>query len=106
MHKLVDVLLLCWVGWPSPVALEKLKKPLPGIVTVTLSDGRTNLEEPMAECPELLGLATEIISGHVSNNAIAADQLQGLIPNVFNALASAEQAAAAPTEGRTGSAGE
>ena len=32
----------------------------------------------MAERPELLGLATEIVSAHVSHNAIAADQLQGL----------------------------
>jgi hypothetical protein len=86
----------CRVGWPSPVALAKLKKTLPGMVTVTLSGGRTNLEEPMAECPELLGLATEIISGHVSNNAIAADQLPGLIANVVSALASVEQATAAP----------
>ena len=50
----------------------------------------------MAERPELLGLATEIVSAHVRNNAIAADQLPGLIRQVFNALATVEQATAAP----------
>jgi predicted transcriptional regulator len=50
----------------------------------------------MAERPELLGLATEIVSAHVSNNAIAADQLPGLIQQVFNALATVEQATATP----------
>jgi predicted transcriptional regulator len=50
----------------------------------------------MAERPELLGLATEIVSAHVSNNAIAADQLPGLIQEVFNALATVEQVTAAP----------
>ena len=50
----------------------------------------------MAERPELLGLATEIVSAHVSNNPIAADQIPGLIQQVFNALATVEQASAAP----------
>jgi predicted transcriptional regulator len=50
----------------------------------------------MAERPELLGLATEIISAHVRNNAVASDQLPGLIQQVFNALATVEQATAAP----------
>ena len=50
----------------------------------------------MAEHPELLGLATEIVSAHVRNNAIAAEQLPGLIRQVFNALATVEQATAAP----------
>jgi predicted transcriptional regulator len=50
----------------------------------------------MAERSELLGLATEIVSAHVSNNAIAADQLSGLIQQVFNALATVEQAISAP----------
>ena len=50
----------------------------------------------MVERPELLGLATEIVSAHVSNNAIAADQLPGLIQQVFNALATVEQATTAP----------
>jgi predicted transcriptional regulator len=50
----------------------------------------------MAERAELLGLATEIVSAHVRNNAIAADQLPGLIQKVFDALATVEQATAAP----------
>jgi predicted transcriptional regulator len=50
----------------------------------------------MAERPELLGLATEIVSAHVRKNAIAAEQLPGLIRQVFNALATVEQATAAP----------
>ena len=50
----------------------------------------------MAERPELLGLATEIVSAHVRNNAIAAEQLPGLIQKVFNALATVEQMTAAP----------
>jgi predicted transcriptional regulator len=33
----------------------------------------------MAERPELLGLATEIVSAHIRNSAIEADQLPGLI---------------------------
>ena len=50
----------------------------------------------MAERPELLALATEIVSAHVSNNAIAADQLPGLIRQVFNSLATSEQATTVP----------
>jgi predicted transcriptional regulator len=50
----------------------------------------------MAERPELLGLAAEIVSAHVSRNAVEADQLSRLIQQVFNALATAEQAATAP----------
>ena len=50
----------------------------------------------MAERPELLGLATNIVSAHVSHNAVTADQLPGLIQQVFNALATAEQAVTAP----------
>jgi predicted transcriptional regulator len=50
----------------------------------------------MAERPELLGLATEIVSAHISNNAIAPDQLPALIRQVFNALATVEQATAVP----------
>jgi predicted transcriptional regulator len=49
----------------------------------------------MAERPELLGLATEIVSAHIRNNAIEADQLPGLIQQVFNALSTVEQATAA-----------
>ena len=50
----------------------------------------------MAEHPELLGLATEIVSAHVRNNAIAADELPRLIQQVFNALATVEEAIATP----------
>jgi predicted transcriptional regulator len=50
----------------------------------------------MAERPELLGLATDIVSAHVSRNAVGVDQLPGLIEQVFNALATAEQTATAP----------
>ena len=39
----------------------------------------------MAERPELLGLATNIVSAHVSHNAVALDHLSGLIQQVFNA---------------------
>jgi predicted transcriptional regulator len=50
----------------------------------------------MAERPELLGLAAEIVSAHVSHNTVPADQLSRLIQQVFNALATAEQAGTAP----------
>ena len=50
----------------------------------------------MAERPQLLTIAAEIVSAHVSRNAVAVDQLPGLIQQVFNALATAEQAVAAP----------
>jgi predicted transcriptional regulator len=50
----------------------------------------------MAERPELVGLATDIVSAHVRSNALAADQLPGLIQQVFNALATVEQVTAAP----------
>ena len=50
----------------------------------------------MAERSELLGLATEIVSAHVRNNAVAADELPGLIQKVFNALATVEQTIAGP----------
>ena len=50
----------------------------------------------MAEHPQLLALATNIVSAHVSHNAVAVDQLSALIQQVFNALATAEQAATAP----------
>ena len=49
----------------------------------------------MAERSELLGLATNIVSAHVSRNSVAVDRLPGLIQQVFNALATAEQAATA-----------
>ena len=50
----------------------------------------------MAERQALLALAADIGSAHVSNNAVAADQLPGLIQQVFHALATVEQATAAP----------
>ena len=50
----------------------------------------------MAEHPELLGLAAQIVSAHVSHNAVPSDELPGLIRQVFNALATVKQATAAP----------
>ena len=50
----------------------------------------------MAERPQLLAITSNIVSAHVSRNAVAADQLSGLIQQVFNALVTAEQAATAP----------
>ena len=41
----------------------------------------------MAERQDLLALAANIVSAHVSNNDIAVDQLPGLIQHVLNALA-------------------
>jgi len=52
----------------------------------------------MAERPQLLAMAADIVSAHVRYNAIAVDQLSGLIQQVFNALATAEQAATAPSK--------
>lgn len=45
----------------------------------------------MAEHESLLGLATEIVSAHVRNNAVPADQLPVLIQQVFNSLATVER---------------
>ncbi len=50
----------------------------------------------MTEREVVLGLATEIISSHVRNNAVQTDQLPGLIQRVFSALATVEPASAAP----------
>ena len=50
----------------------------------------------MAERPQLLAMAAEIVSAHVRYNTVAVDQLPGLIQQVFDALATAEQAATAP----------
>ena len=44
----------------------------------------------------LLGLAMEIVSAQVSNNAVAVDQLPSLIQEVFNTMATVEQATTAP----------
>jgi predicted transcriptional regulator len=41
-------------------------------------------------------LAVEIISAHVSNNAVPTDQLPALIQQVFNTLATVEQKAVEP----------
>jgi predicted transcriptional regulator len=46
----------------------------------------------MVERPQLLAMAAEIVSAHVRYNAVAVDQLPGVIQQVFNALATAEQA--------------
>ena len=48
----------------------------------------------MAEREELLQLAADIVSAHASNNSLSADQLPGLIQQVFNTLATAQQNAA------------
>ena len=48
----------------------------------------------MADHEQLLTLATEIVSAHVSNNAVPPDQLTSLIQQVFNTLATVEQKAA------------
>ena len=50
----------------------------------------------MAEREVVLGLAAEIVSAHVSNNAVPTDQLPRLIQQVFNTLASVEQASVTP----------
>lgn len=50
----------------------------------------------MAEREVVLGLAAEIVSAHVSNNVVPVDQLPGLIQQVFNRLASVEQASVTP----------
>ena len=50
----------------------------------------------MAEREELLQLAADIVSAHASNNPLSADQLPRLIQQVFSALATAQQSAAAP----------
>ena len=50
----------------------------------------------MAEREELLQLAVDIVSAHISNNSLPADQLPGLIQLVVRTLATAQQKAAAP----------
>jgi predicted transcriptional regulator len=50
----------------------------------------------MAERRVLLALAADIVSAHVGNNAVAVDQLPGLVQRVFDALATVEQATAPP----------
>ncbi len=50
----------------------------------------------MADREHLLGLAAEIVSAHVSNNAVQPDQLSRLIQRVFDTLATVEQKTAEP----------
>jgi predicted transcriptional regulator len=50
----------------------------------------------MANRERMMELAAEIISAHVSNNAIPPDQLPSLIQQVFNTLATVEQKTAEP----------
>ena len=50
----------------------------------------------MAEREVVLGLTAEIISVHVSNNALQTDQLPRLIQQVFNTLSTVEQKSVAP----------
>ena len=49
----------------------------------------------MAEREELLQLAADIVSAHASNNPLSAEQLPGLIQQVFNTLATVQQKAEA-----------
>ena len=50
----------------------------------------------MAERYQVMGLAAEIVSAHVSNNAVEPDELPALIERVFNTLANVEQSTAPP----------
>ena len=50
----------------------------------------------MPDHEQLLTLASEIVSAHVSNNAVSMDQLAALIQQVFNTLATVEQRTAEP----------
>ena len=50
----------------------------------------------MAEREVVLGLAAEIVSARVSNNAVPTDQLAALIQQVFNTLASVAQTFVTP----------
>jgi predicted transcriptional regulator len=50
----------------------------------------------MADREVVLGFAAEIISAHISNNAMQTDQLPWLIQQVFNTLSSIEQISVPP----------
>jgi len=50
----------------------------------------------MAERDEMLELAAQIVSAHLSNNPIVSDQLPILIRHVFNALSTVKQTSTAP----------
>jgi len=54
-------------------------------------------EEQIIDKGEILGLTTEIVSSHVSNNPVAASDLPGLIEVVYSKL-SALGGAAKPEE--------
>jgi predicted transcriptional regulator len=54
----------------------------------------------MAERPQLLTMAAEIVSAHVRHNAVVIDQLPGLIQRVFTSLATVELATAAPPKAK------
>jgi predicted transcriptional regulator len=51
----------------------------------------SNGEASVTDREHLMALATEIVSAHVSNNNVTAEQLQTLIQEVFGALANAKQ---------------
>jgi predicted transcriptional regulator len=53
----------------------------------------------MADSDALLELAAQIVSAHVSKNAVAPNELPRLISDVHRALSTAGQAAATPTRG-------
>jgi predicted transcriptional regulator len=50
----------------------------------------------MVERQEVLELAAQIVSAHISNNAVASDQLPELIRQVANTLAAVEQTTSVP----------
>jgi len=56
----------------------------------------TDSGDPMAERQELLGLTSDIVSAHLSNNAVAVERLPALIQQVFETLAGVQQATIAP----------
>src|SRR5688500_16608457 len=73
---------------------------LPGFESVSSGHPRTRKLNLMTDPskPDLLGLTTNIVSSHVSNNAVATADLPNLIQNVYSSLARlGAPAAAAPT---------
>lgn len=54
------------------------------------------MESPQSEMSEtLITLTSDIVAAHVSNNTVSVDEIGGLISNVYSALASLGQSAAA-----------
>lgn len=53
------------------------------------------MAEP-APAPDVLGLTAQIVSAHVSNNAVTADSLPSLITEVYKTLANVGKEPAAP----------